>query len=165
MSTSLPLDLPALEPDLARVEAALRQSVTTADAFLTEVAQSLIIAGGKRIRPVLALAAAYSGVGVASDDVVQGAVAVELVHLGSLYHDDVMDEAATRRGTPTANARFGNFLAIVAGDFCLAVSAQIAAALGVEISGLLGFTIGELCKGQVAEFQSLFTLDHTHLVE
>ena len=156
VSTSLPLDLPQLEPDLARVEAALRQSVTTDDAFLTEVAQSLVIAGGKRIRPVLALAAAYCGDGTASDDVVQGGVAVELVHLGSLYHDDVMDEADTRRGIATANARYGNFVAIVAGDFCLAKSAQIAASLGVEVSALLGFTIGRLCEGQVGELQTLF---------
>jgi heptaprenyl diphosphate synthase len=157
--SALPLDLPLLEDDLHRVEDELRASVITEDPFLTEVARNLIVAGGKRLRPVLSLAAAYAGAGTASHDVVRGGVAVELVHLGSLYHDDVMDEAATRRGTPTANARFGNFIAIVAGDFCLAVSAQIAASLGVEVSGLLGFTIGELCKGQVAEFQSLFKLD------
>ena len=157
--SALPLDLPLLEDDLRRVEDELRSSVVTEDPFLTEVARNLIVAGGKRLRPVLSLAAAYAGPGHAVDDVVRGAVAVELVHLGSLYHDDVMDEAATRRGQPTANARFGNFAAIVAGDFCLAVSAQIAASLGVEVSGLLGFTIGELCKGQVAELQSLFRLD------
>ena len=157
--SALPLDLPLLEDDLRRVEDELRSSVVTEDPFLTEVARNLIVAGGKRLRPVLTLASAYTGPGHVVDDVVRGAVSVELVHLGSLYHDDVMDEAATRRGQPTANARFGNFAAIVAGDFCLAVSAQIAASLGVEISGLLGFTIGELCKGQVAELQSLFRLD------
>jgi heptaprenyl diphosphate synthase len=157
--TALPLDLPLLEDDLHRVEDELRASVVTEDPFLTEVARNLIVAGGKRLRPVLSLASAYLGAGTAGHEVVRGAVAVELVHLGSLYHDDVMDEAATRRGQPTANARFGNFAAIVAGDFCLAVSAQIAASLGVEVSGLLGYTIGELCKGQVAELQSLFRLD------
>jgi heptaprenyl diphosphate synthase len=156
---ALPLDLPLLADDLHRVEEELRASVVTEDPFLTEVARNLIVAGGKRLRPVLSLASAYAGVGTASHDVVRGAVAVELVHLGSLYHDDVMDESATRRGQPTANARFGNFAAIVAGDFCLAVSAQIAASLGVEVSGLLGYTIGELCKGQVAELQALFRLD------
>ena len=161
MSKDLPLDLPQLEADLGRVEAALRSSVATDDAFLTEVAQSLIVAGGKRLRPILALASAYSGGNSASDDVVQGGVAVELVHLGSLYHDDVMDEADTRRGVPTANARYGNFVAIVAGDFCLARSAQIAASLGVEVSALLGFTIGRLCEGQVGELQTLFKPDRT----
>ena len=159
--SALPLDLPLLEEDLHRVEEELRASVVTEDPFLTEVARNLIVAGGKRLRPVLSLASAYAGSGTAHHDTVRGAVAVELVHLGSLYHDDVMDEATTRRGTPTANARFGNFIAIVAGDFCLAVSAQIAAALGVEVSGLLGYTIGELCKGQVAEFQTLFKLDRS----
>ena len=161
VTTALPLDLALLEPDLDRVEAALRRSVSTDDEFLTQVAQSLILAGGKRLRPVLALAAAYSGGDTASDAVVQGAVAVELVHLGSLYHDDVMDEAPTRRGVPTANARYGNFIAIVAGDFCLARSAQIAASLGVEVSGLLGFTIGRLCEGQVGELQTLFNPDRS----
>lgn len=157
-TSGLPLDLPSLVPDLARVEKALSDSVATEDAMLTEVAQSLIIAGGKRLRPVLTLATAYLG-GPASNDVVQGAVACELVHLGSLYHDDVMDEAVTRRGVATANARYGNFVAIVAGDFCLAVSAQLAASLGVEVSQLLGFTIGELCKGQVRELQHLYNLE------
>ena len=157
--TALPLDLPLLADDLHRVEEELRAAVVTEDPFLTEVARNLIVAGGKRLRPVLSLSAAYAGVGAASHSVVRGSVAVELVHLGSLYHDDVMDESATRRGQPTANARFGNFAAIVAGDFCLAVSAQIAASLGVEVSGLLGYTIGELCKGQVAELQSLFRID------
>jgi heptaprenyl diphosphate synthase len=162
VSISLPLNLSGLEGDLARVEEALRLSVATDDPFLTEVAQSLIKAGGKRLRPVLTLASAYAGGGDASSDVVDGAVACELIHLGSLYHDDVMDESATRRGQPTANARFGNFAAIVAGDYCLAVSAQIAARLGVEVSALLGFTIGELCKGQVGELTApLFSLDRT----
>jgi heptaprenyl diphosphate synthase len=163
MQSGLPLDLPSLGTDLGRVEVALKDSVATEDPMLTEVARSLILAGGKRLRPVLTLATSYlggaSGDRPVSDAVIQGAVAVELVHLGSLYHDDVMDEAATRRGVETANARYGNFVAIVAGDFCLAVSAQIAASLGVEVSQLLGFTIGELCKGQVRELQYLYKTD------
>ncbi len=136
------------------------RSVITDDPFLTEVAQSLIVAGGKRLRPVLSLASSYVR-GDASDAVVDGAIAVELIHLGSLYHDDVMDEAETRRGVATANARYGNFVAIVAGDFCMAVSAQIAARLGTEVSSLLGATIGRLCEGQVGELQFLFSPDRT----
>ena len=159
VAAALPLDLAALGPDLQRVEDALFRSVAADDPFLTEVARHLIAAGGKRLRPVLALAAAYAGGVEASDDVVQGAVSVELVHLGSLYHDDVMDEATTRRGVPTANARYDNFVAIVAGDYCLARSAQIAAALGVEVAGLLGYTIGRLCEGQVAELHHLYSCD------
>ena len=160
MATGLPLDIPALRIDLPRVETALMGSVVTEDPFLTEVAQSLIVAGGKRLRPVLSLASSYVR-GIASEEVIDGAIAVELIHLGSLYHDDVMDEATTRRGVETANARYGNFVAIVAGDFCMAVSAQIAARLGTEVSALLGMTIGRLCEGQVGELQYLFSADRT----
>jgi heptaprenyl diphosphate synthase len=160
VATGLPLDIPALHGDLKRVETALMRSVVTDDPFLTEVAQSLIVAGGKRLRPVLSLASSYV-CGAASEAVVDGAIAVELIHLGSLYHDDVMDEAETRRGVVTANTRYGNFVAIVAGDFCMAVSAQIAARLGTEVSALLGATIGRLCEGQVGELQYLFSPDRT----
>lgn len=160
MATGLPIDIPALSGDLVRVETALMDSVVTEDPFLTEVAQSLIVAGGKRLRPVLSLASSYIQ-GSASDAVVDGAIAVELIHLGSLYHDDVMDESSTRRGVATANARYGNFVAIVAGDFCMAVSAQIAARLGTDVSSLLGATIGRLCEGQVGELQFMFSPDRT----
>ena len=84
---------------------------------------------------------------------VQGAVAVELVHLGSLYHDDVIDEAQSRRGVPSVNARWGNLVAIVAGDFLLARASEIAASLGTEVAALLAATIGRLCEGEVAELQ------------
>src|SRR5438270_8051181 len=92
------LDLPPLADDLVRVEDALHRSVETGDPFLTEVAGHLITAGGKRLRPALALTAAYAAspdaaAQPAAEPVVMGGVSVELVHLGSLYHDDVMDEA------------------------------------------------------------------------
>jgi heptaprenyl diphosphate synthase len=86
---------------------------------------------------------------------------VELVHLASLYHDDVMDEATVRRNVESVNARFGNLVAIVAGDFLLARSAEIAAGLGTEIAGLLAATLGELCQGQVAEVHAAFRADRT----
>ena len=84
-----------------------------------------------------------------SDDVIQGGVAVELVHLGSLYHDDVMDEAEHRRGVQSVNARWGNLVAILAGDFLLARASEIAASLGTEVAALLARTIGQLCEGEV----------------
>src|SRR5438270_9809088 len=107
------LDLPPLADDLVRVEEALRGSVETADPFLTEVAGHLIAAGGKRLRPALALTVAYAvapeaAMRPALHEAVMGGVSVELVHLGSLYHDDVMDEALTRRGVESVNARWGN---------------------------------------------------------
>jgi heptaprenyl diphosphate synthase len=106
----------------------------------------------------LALAAGYAagGDGPVSDDVITGAVAVELVHLGSLYHDDVIDEASTRRGVESVNHRWSNIVAILAGDFLLARASSLAASLGVEVAGILAATIGELCQGQVLELQRLY---------
>src|SRR4051794_11369363 len=155
------LDLPDLGVDLDAVDVALRRSVASDDPFLGEVASHLIAAGGKRIRPVLSVAAAAAGGSPATPDVVQGAVSVELVHLGSLYHDDVMDNAETRRGVESVNARWGNLVAIVAGDFLLARASEIAASLGTEVAGLLAATIGRLCEGQVGEVQSAFSPGRT----
>lgn len=144
-----------MDADLARVEAALREAVQTTDQQLTEIASHLILAGGKRLRPVLAIAAARTDA-PASDEVVLGGVACELVHLGSLYHDDVMDEAVTRRTVESVNARWGNLRAILAGDFLLARASEIAASLGTEVAGLLARTIGLLCEGQIAELRHAF---------
>jgi heptaprenyl diphosphate synthase len=155
------LGLPALEDQLKRLEPLLVESVTTGDGFLDEVTTHLMAAGGKRLRPVLALATATSGATDASREDLLGAVAVELVHLASLYHDDVMDEATVRRNVESVNARFGNLVAIVAGDFLLARSAEIAAGLGTEIAGLLAATLGELCQGQVAEVHAAFQVGRT----
>ena len=154
-----PFALPIGKDDLARLETRLSQSVVGDDPFLNEVATHLIQAGGKRLRPSLAIASAYLGSGGISDDVLLGGVAVELVHLASLYHDDVMDEASRRRSVESVNARWGNLVAIVAGDFLLARSAEIAAGLGTEIAGLLAATLARLCQGQVAEVRSAFEID------
>jgi heptaprenyl diphosphate synthase len=97
----------------------------------------------------------------ASSDVVRGAVSVELVHLGSLYHDDVMDDALTRRTVESVNARWGNLKAILAGDYLLAKASEIAASLGTEVAGLLASTIARLCEGQVLELQHTFDLART----
>ncbi|HEY3239578.1 MAG TPA: polyprenyl synthetase family protein [Acidimicrobiia bacterium] len=154
------LGVPTLTGDLSRVEVALRDAVRTDDPFLTDVATHLIGAGGKRLRPLLAICAGCAGGSrPATDDLITGAVAVELVHLGSLYHDDVIDEASTRRGVESVNARWSNIVAILAGDFLLARASGLAASLGVEVAGLLAATIGELCRGQVLELQRLFDVN------
>jgi heptaprenyl diphosphate synthase len=161
MSASPLLQLPVLQADLHRVEEALRRSVIADDPFLTEVAGHLIAAGGKRVRPAFAItsaAAALPSMLPASDDVVMGAVSVELVHLGSLYHDDVMDDATTRRTVQSVNARWGNLTAILAGDYLLAKASEIAASLGTEVAGLLAATIGRLCEGQILELRHAFDL-------
>jgi heptaprenyl diphosphate synthase len=151
-----------LGDDLARVESALRAAVRADDDFLTEVASHLILAGGKRVRPALAMASARTaGDDRVTDDVVRGGVAVELVHLGSLYHDDVMDEATMRRTVQSVNARWGNLRAIVAGDFLLARASEIAASLGTEVARLLAATIGRLCEGQIREMQTAFDVTRT----
>ena len=133
----------------------------TGDGFLDEVTTHLIAAGGKRLRPVLALAAATSDGRDATREDLLGAVAVELVHLASLYHDDVMDEATMRRNVESVTSRFGNLVAIVAGDFLLARSAEIAAGLGTEIAALLAKTLGDLCQGQVTEVRAAFQVGRT----
>ena len=155
------LNLPRLRDDLAEVETALQRSVQAEDPFLSQVAGHLITAGGKRLRPALALTAAAVGGVDATADVVQGGVSVELVHLGSLYHDDVMDEGTSRRGVVTVNARWGNLVAILAGDFLLARASEIAASLGTEVAGLLAATIGRLCEGQVGELRTAFDVRRT----
>jgi heptaprenyl diphosphate synthase len=153
------LTLSGMDADRDRIEAAMLASVVTTDPYLTEIASHLIVAGGKRLRPVLTVAAGSLADGVASDDVVRGGVACELVHLGSLYHDDVMDEAETRRGVDTVNARWGNLQAILAGDFLLSRASEIAASLGTEVAGLLARTIGWLCEGQIEELRHTYDVD------
>jgi heptaprenyl diphosphate synthase len=150
------LHLPSLEGDLVLVEEALTAAVTVPDPFLSEVAGHLVLAGGKRLRPALVVAAARAGGAEVDERVVAGGVAVELVHLGSLYHDDVLDEASQRRGVDSVNARWGNLVAILAGDFLLARASEIAASLGTEVAGLLANTIGRLCQGEVAQLEYAF---------
>ena len=151
--------------DLQSVEAALRAAATTEDDFLTEVASHLIPAGGKRLRPAFVIAAALcldpkgDQPERLTDEMVRGGVAVELVHLGSLYHDDVMDEAETRRGIEAVNHRWGNLTAILAGDFLLAKASELAASLGTEVAELLAATIGHLCEGQVRELQLIYDIN------
>jgi heptaprenyl diphosphate synthase len=160
VASSNPLSsVPALGRDLERVESQLRQSVQAEDPFLTEVASHLIMAGGKRVRPAFAVTSAATGrptMGSSPAEVISGAVSVELVHLGSLYHDDVIDDASTRRKVETVNARWGNLKAILAGDYLLARASEIAASLGTEVAGLLAATIARLCEGQILELQRTF---------
>jgi heptaprenyl diphosphate synthase len=156
VATSPLLALPTMAADLERIEVALRHAVRTSDDYLTEMASHLIVAGGKRLRPVMAVSSALTGCDDANDDVVRGGVSVELVHIGSLYHDDVMDEAEMRRSVPSVNARWGNHRAILSGDFLLARASEIAASLGAEVAGLLGATIARLVEGQISELRTQY---------
>jgi heptaprenyl diphosphate synthase len=156
MDVATLLGSPEIGAQMDGVEEALRASTAAMDPFLAEVAGHLVSAGGKRIRPALTIASALAGGAAVTDPVVAGGISVELVHIGSLYHDDVMDEAGSRRGVESVNARWGNLVAILAGDFLLAKASEIAASLGVEVAGLLASTIGRLCEGQVGELRTAF---------
>jgi heptaprenyl diphosphate synthase len=146
-----------------RVEDALMQVVAAEDELMAQMGGHLITAGGKRARPLFtvasaaALAADATSVDAAvTHDVILGGVSVELVQVGSLCHDDVIDEAETRRGVDSVNLRWGNLKAILAGDFLLAKASEIAAGLGTEVAGLLAATIGRLCEGEVNELRHAY---------
>jgi heptaprenyl diphosphate synthase len=150
----LPAQDPALEADLRAgmlaVEEMLRSTVKSDVPFVTEAARHLVEAGGKRFRPLLVLLAAQFGDRHAPG-VVPSAVVVELTHLATLYHDDVMDEAEIRRGADSANARWSNSVAILTGDFLFARASDILADLGPEAVRLQARTFERLVTGQIRE--------------
>ncbi|MEU0564016.1 polyprenyl synthetase family protein [Nonomuraea sp. NPDC005983] len=135
---------------LAAVEKLLRSSVESEDAFVTEASKHLIEAGGKRFRTLMVLLAAQFG-DPSAPGVVPGAVVIELTHLGSLYHDDVMDEAPVRRGSPSANARWDNTVAILTGDYLFAQASDLLADLGPELIRIQAQTFSRLVQGQIRE--------------
>lgn len=136
--------------DLARVEEALTETAHPDDELLTEASRHLIAAGGKRFRAMLVLLAARFG-DPADPRAIQAAVAIELTHLATLFHDDVMDEALVRRGSASVNSRWGNSVAILTGDFLFAQASQILADLGPEAVRIQAKTFSRLVSGQMAE--------------
>ncbi|WP_433249994.1 polyprenyl synthetase family protein [Streptosporangium sp. CA-135522] len=139
-----------LAAGLAEVEKLLRTSVESEDAFVTEASKHLIEAGGKRFRAMLVLLAAQFG-SPEAPEVVSGAVVIELTHLATLYHDDVMDEAPVRRGSPSANARWDNTVAILTGDYLFAQASEILADLGPDVIRIQAQTFSRLVRGQIRE--------------
>ncbi|GLW08839.1 geranylgeranyl pyrophosphate synthase [Microtetraspora sp. NBRC 13810] len=135
---------------LASVEKLLRSSVESEDSFITEASRHLIEAGGKRFRAMLVLLAAQFG-DADAPGVVPGAVVIELTHLATLYHDDVMDDARVRRGSPSANARWDNTVAILTGDYLFAQASEILADLGAEVIRIQAQTFSSLVRGQIRE--------------
>jgi heptaprenyl diphosphate synthase len=144
---------------LEDVERRLEETTSSDEPFLTEIAQHLL-GGGKRYRPLLALVAAEIG-GDDGADPLEAAVSVELIHVGSLYHDDVIDEATSRRGQTSVNVNWSNTVAILAGDFLLARASEVAAPLGTEAVALLARTYALLCEGQLQELMLAGRLDQT----
>ena len=141
----------ALVDSLAEVETELRAAVVSDYPFVTETSRHLVDAGGKRFRPLLTILASHFGPRPGNPDVVKAAVVVELTHLATLYHDDVMDEAALRRGAPSANARWDNTVAILTGDFLFARASDILADLGPDAVRIQAQTFERLCTGQIRE--------------
>ncbi len=135
---------------LAAVNALIDARVDHADPFIAQASGHLVAAGGKRFRPLLTLLASELGSGI-NDDVVAAAAGVELTHLASLYHDDVMDEAVLRRGTPSANAAYGNSTAILVGDLLFGTASDIVADLGPEAVKIQAQTFVRLCAGQIRD--------------
>jgi heptaprenyl diphosphate synthase len=136
---------------LELIEAALLKAAEADSDMVTEAAQHIIAAGGKRFRPLLVVLGSYIGPRAATADVVKAAVVVELTHVASLYHDDVMDEAGIRRGSVSANSRWGNTVAILVGDLLFARASDIVCDLGPEFVRLQARTFSRLVQGQIAE--------------
>ena len=156
MNTSLALPIldaeleERLRSRLEEVERALEGHVVSEAPFVTEAARHLMLAGGKRFRPLLVLLAAETG-NPDADGVVTSACVVELTHLASLYHDDVMDEADLRRGAESANARWDNHVAILTGDFLFSKSSELTADLGADAVRIQARTFTRLVEGQILE--------------
>ena len=142
--------LKTIESSLERVEAALLKATEHTDPIAAVAARHLVEAGGKRMRPVLVLLAAQFG-DADNQDVIDAAVVVELTHLATLYHDDVMDNAPTRRGVATAQNIWGNNVAILTGDLLFARASQVVSRLGEKALTLQADTFERLCLGQLHE--------------
>jgi len=139
-----------VQAGLAAVEEGLLEATKSDVPFITDVARHLLQAGGKRFRPLLVMLGAQFGDPYAPG-VVPAAVVVELTHLATLYHDDVMDEADVRRGVPSANARWGNSVAVLTGDFLFSRASHILADLGPEAVRVQAESFERLVTGQILE--------------
>ncbi|WP_435299354.1 polyprenyl synthetase family protein [Timonella sp. A28] len=154
VSLALPLEDEQLAQSLAHemdeVESALRSAVENANSLVADASRHLISAGGKRLRPLLTLLVSHLGMGV-NDEVRKAAVVVELTHLASLYHDDVMDSAPLRRGAPAAHEVWGNNVAILTGDLLFSRASALTSQLGTEAVAVQAQTFERLCMGQLQE--------------
>lgn len=154
---ALPLGLPVvaslaeeIQRELTTVEEMLLDTAKSTEPLLSDATRHLMEAGGKRFRPMLVLLAARFG-NHEAPGIVPAAVVVELIHLATLYHDDVMDEAVMRRGQKSANSRWSNTVAILTGDYLFARASDLLADLGPEVVRLQARTFARLVRGQIAE--------------
>jgi len=136
---------------VGRIEQLMDTELHSADAVMTDSLTYLFKAGGKRFRPLFTVLSAQIGPNPEAVEVTIAGAVIELVHLATLYHDDVMDEAEVRRGTPTANVRWGNNVAILAGDYLFATASRLVSRLGPEAVRLIAETFAQLVTGQMRE--------------
>ena len=155
--------LESVEPQLLATEGFLLEVVTSGFPFVSVLAQHLIKAGGKRLR----VAMTFLGAGLGDRDPARErdirklAAAIELTHLATLHHDDIIDEASTRRSVPSVNANWTNTLAVLSGDYLFAKSSELAAEVGGEVPRVLAATIAALCEGQIKEIEAAFKTDRS----
>ena len=142
---------PWLVDDMLRVERLLVETAGSSESPLVgEASTHLIKAGGKRLRPALVMITSRAGeAGRRETDL--AAAAIELVHLATLYHDDVIDETDTRRGAPTVHSKWGLEVAVLAGDYLFAKGCVLAATAGGDVTGILSNAIAQVCEGQIVE--------------
>lgn len=136
---------------VARIEQLMSDELGKADELMAEAVQHLFQAGGKRFRPLFTVLSASLGPRPDDPDVAIAGAVIELVHLATLYHDDVMDEAQMRRGAPSANARWGNNIAILAGDYLFATASRLVSRLGPDAVRVIADTFAQLVTGQMRE--------------
>jgi len=151
----------AVADDLRQVESAIEEALKTSDAMLADVSTHLLHAGGKRIRPALVLLASKFP-GSQLERVVPVAVAVELIHMATLVHDDVVDKATVRRGLPTVNAKWSNQISVLVGDYLFAKAFSILAKTGdTRVVQIMADVVYEMSRGEVAQIESYFQTEQT----
>lgn len=136
---------------VARIEELMDTELRGGDGLMTEAVTHLFDAGGKRFRPLFTVLSAQLGPEPDAWQVTVAGAVIELVHLATLYHDDVMDEAQIRRGAPSANARWGNNIAILAGDYLFATASRLVSRLGPDAVRIIAETFAQLVTGQMRE--------------
>ncbi|KZS69562.1 geranylgeranyl pyrophosphate synthase [Mycobacterium kansasii] len=141
----------AVRAGVARIEQLMDTELRSADVVMIDSLLHLFKAGGKRFRPLFTVLSAQVGPDPEAEEVIIAGAVVELIHLATLYHDDVMDEAEVRRGAPSANARWGNNVAILAGDYLLATASRLVSRLGPAAVRIVADTFAALVAGQMRE--------------
>lgn len=148
-----------LRSDIEKIEQELKAVVSSEEALLQDAAMQLIQAGGKRIRPVFVLLSGKFG-NYQLDVIKHAAVALELIHMASLVHDDVIDAALVRRGSPTVNARWGERIAMYTGDYLFAKSLRCITNIEIpEVHQTLSKAMVELCKGEIEQIRDKYNFD------